>query len=136
MTLLMCWSGLRTRDAVALERNRLHGDSLVLYQAKIGTPVYVPLPPHVVDALENVPPGPKPNPRYFFRSGNGQPKSVVADWQLTGKPAGSSYARQTDRKPMKNGLLQAGTGVLRPLTLYPRMNQFPVPIERLEKDFG
>jgi integrase len=81
MTLLMRWSGLRIRDAVTLERDRLHGDSLMLYQAKTGTPVYVPLPPHVVDALENVPPGPKPNPRYFFWSGNGQPKSVVADWQ-------------------------------------------------------
>lgn len=81
MTLLMRWSGLRIRDAVTLERDRLHGDSLMLYQAKTGTPVYVPLPPHVVEALENVPSGPKPNPRYFFWSGNGQPKSVVADWQ-------------------------------------------------------
>jgi integrase len=81
MTLLMRWSGLRIRDAVTLERNRLHGDSLMLYQAKTGTPVYVPLPPQVVEALRNVPPGPKPNPRYFFWSGNGQPKSVVADWQ-------------------------------------------------------
>jgi len=81
MTLLMRWSGLRIRDAVTLERHRLHGDSLLLYQAKTGTPVYVPLPPQVVEALQNVPPGPKPNPRYFFWSGNGQPKSVVADWQ-------------------------------------------------------
>ena len=81
MTLLMRWSGLRIRDAVTLERHRLNGDSLLLYQAKTGTPVYVPLPPHVVEALENVPPGPKPNPRYFFWSGNGDPKSVVADWQ-------------------------------------------------------
>jgi integrase len=28
-----------------------------------------------------VPPGPKPNPRYFFWTGNGDPKSAVADWQ-------------------------------------------------------
>jgi integrase len=81
MTLLMRWSGLRIRDAVTLERHRLHGDSVLLYQAKTGTPVYVPLPPHVVEALESVPPGPKPNPRYFFWSGNGDPKTVVADWQ-------------------------------------------------------
>ena len=54
MTLLMRWSGLRIRDAVTLERHRLHGDSLLLYQAKTGTPVYVPLPPHVVEALENI----------------------------------------------------------------------------------
>ena len=81
MTLLMRWSGLRIRDAIILERHRLHGDSLLLYQAKTGTPVYVPLPPHVVAALENLPPGPKPNPRYFFWSGNGDPKSAVANWQ-------------------------------------------------------
>ena len=83
MTLLMRWSGLRIRDAVTLERHRLHGDSLLLYQAKTGTPVYVPLPPHVVEALEKVPAGPKPNPRYFFWSGNGLAKSVVANWQRT-----------------------------------------------------
>ena len=53
MTLLMRWSGLRIRDAVTLERHRLNGDSLLLYQAKTGTPVYVPLPPEVVEALED-----------------------------------------------------------------------------------
>jgi len=81
MTLLMRWSGLRIRDAVTLERHRLHGDSLMLYQANTGTPLYVPLPPEVVQLLEKVAPGPKPNPRYFFWSGNGDPKSAVADWQ-------------------------------------------------------
>jgi integrase/recombinase XerD len=81
LTLLMRWSGLRIRDAVILERDRLHEDSLLLYQAKTGQPVYVPLPPEVVEALQNIPDGPKPNPRYFFWSGNGLPKSAVADWQ-------------------------------------------------------
>ena len=81
MTLLMRWSGLRIRDAITFERHHLQGDSLLLYQAKTGTPVYVPPPPYVVDALDNVPPGPKPNPRYFFWSGNGDPKSAVANWQ-------------------------------------------------------
>ena len=81
MTLLMRWSGLRIRDAITLECHRLQGDSLLLYQAKTGTPVYVPLPPYVVEALDNIPPGPKPNPRYFFWSGNGDPKSAVANWQ-------------------------------------------------------
>lgn len=81
MTLLMRWSGLRIRDAVTLEKTRLFGDDLLLYQAKTGTPVFVPLPPYVAHALRDVPPGPKPNPRYFFWSGNGKPKSAVADWQ-------------------------------------------------------
>jgi len=81
MTLLMRWSGLRIRDAITLERHRIQGDSLLLYQAKTGTPAYVPLPPYLVQALENLPPSPKPNPRYFFWSGNGKPKSAVADLQ-------------------------------------------------------
>jgi integrase/recombinase XerD len=43
--------------------------------------VFVPLPPFVVEALNKIPAGPKPNPRYFFWSGNGLPKSSVANWQ-------------------------------------------------------
>jgi integrase/recombinase XerD len=54
---------------------------LFLYRAKTGSPVYVPLPPDVAEALRNIPPGPSPNPRYFFWSGNGSPKSVVGNWQ-------------------------------------------------------
>ena len=51
LTNLMRWSGLRIRDAITLERSRLSGDSLLLYQAKTRTPVYVPLPPHVAEAV-------------------------------------------------------------------------------------
>jgi integrase/recombinase XerD len=81
LLMLMRWSGLRIRDAITLERTRLINDNLLLYQAKTGTPVYVPLPPQVADALRTVPEGARPNPRYFFWSGNGLPKSAVADWQ-------------------------------------------------------
>jgi integrase/recombinase XerD len=82
LTLLLRWSGLAIRDAVTLERRRLneHGE-LFLYRAKTGSPVYVPLPPDVAESLRNIPPGPSPNPRYFFWSGNGSPKSVVGNWQ-------------------------------------------------------
>jgi integrase/recombinase XerD len=41
----------------------------------------VPLPPHVADLLRSIPPGLKPNPNYFFWSGNGLPKTFVANWQ-------------------------------------------------------
>jgi integrase/recombinase XerD len=85
LTLLMRWSGLRIRDAVTLEKRRLHGDSLLLYQAKTGTPVYVPLPPHLIEALNNVPPGLMPNSRYFFWSGISLPKSAVGGWQRSYK---------------------------------------------------
>jgi site-specific recombinase XerD len=50
LLLLMRWSGLRIRDAVTLERTRLVSDNLLLYQAKTGTPVYVPLPGGAVAA--------------------------------------------------------------------------------------
>ena len=82
LTWLMRWSGLAIRDAVTLERRRLNENGeLFLYRAKTGSPVYVPLPPDVAEALRNIPPGPSPNPRYFFWSGNGSPKSVVGNWQ-------------------------------------------------------
>lgn len=82
LALLMRWSGLAIRDAVTLERNRLDDqDHIFLYRAKTGEPVLVKIPYEVAQTLRNIPPGPKPNPRYFFWSGNGLPKSAVADWQ-------------------------------------------------------
>jgi integrase/recombinase XerD len=87
LTELMRWTGLRIRDAVTLERDRLSRDPLdgteriMLYQAKTGEPVYCPIPPHVAELLRAVPPGPAPNQKYFFWSGNGLPKSAVANWQ-------------------------------------------------------
>jgi integrase/recombinase XerD len=81
LTELMRWSGLRIRDAVTLECGRLIDNKLMLYQAKTGTPVFVPLPPHVADLLRSIPAGLKPNPNYFFWSGNGLPKTFVANWQ-------------------------------------------------------
>jgi len=79
LTLLMRWSGLAIRDAVTLERSRLsNNNQIFLYRAKTGTPVYVSLPPDVALVLLNFHPD---NPRYFFWSGNGNPKSAVADWQ-------------------------------------------------------
>lgn len=81
LTLLMRWSGLRIGDAVTLERTRLVGDSVLLYQQKTGTAVYVPLPPEVAEALRNVPASYNSSPRYFFWSGQGSVKSLVSNWQ-------------------------------------------------------
>jgi len=47
---------------------------------KTGTDVFVPLPPRVAELLRNVPDGMHPNPRYFFWTGRGRPKSVVQYW--------------------------------------------------------
>ena len=81
LTELMRWSGLRIRDAATLECSRLVTNKLMLYQAKTGIPVFVPLPPEVAQLLRSIPPGLKPNTRYFFWSGNGLPKTFVANWQ-------------------------------------------------------
>jgi integrase/recombinase XerD len=82
LILLMRWSGMAISDAVSLERTRLtENNEIFLRRAKTGQPVYVPIPPDIADALRNIPPGPAPNPRYFFWSGNGLLKSAVADWQ-------------------------------------------------------
>jgi site-specific recombinase XerD len=79
---LMRWSGLAVRDAVTLERSKLdHQDRLILQRTKTSEPVFVELPYDVAEELRNVPNGLKPNPRYFFWSGSGLPKTAVADWQ-------------------------------------------------------
>jgi integrase/recombinase XerD len=52
--LVMRYSGLRIGDAIALDEGRLRGGKLLLYTAKTGTPVYVPLPPVVTKALARI----------------------------------------------------------------------------------
>jgi site-specific recombinase XerD len=76
LVLLLTYSGLRIRDAVTLPRNRIQADKLFLFTAKTGTPVYCPLPPIVVNALNAI-----PDSTYFFWTGISKPKSAVGDWQ-------------------------------------------------------
>ena len=52
MVLLLRYSGLRMQDAACLERCRLKTGKLFMYTQKTGTPVYCPLPPTVVDSVE------------------------------------------------------------------------------------
>jgi integrase len=89
LTELMRWTGLRIRDAATLERHRLVIDeatgmwSVMVYQRKTGDPVYCPVPPHVAELLNTVPASQKgnANERYFLWTGQGLPKTVVANWQ-------------------------------------------------------
>lgn len=77
LILLLRYSGLRIRDAVTLSRDRVAGGNLFLYTAKTGTPVWCPLPPFVLRALESIPAtGP-----YYFWTGDSKPKSAVGNWQ-------------------------------------------------------
>jgi integrase/recombinase XerD len=103
LILLMRWSGLAISDAVGLERSRLNAkNELMLYRAKTGHPVYVPLPQHAAEALRNIPPGPRSNPRYFFWSGNGKLRSSVGDWQRSMRRVfGLADIRREDGTPKR-----------------------------------
>jgi site-specific recombinase XerD len=75
--LTMRYSGLRIGDTIALDKSRLTGNKLFLYTAKTGTPVYVPLPPVVTEALAKL--DTNGNGRYFS-TGNAKPQTARANW--------------------------------------------------------
>ena len=74
--LLLRYSGLRIGDAVSLETKRIEYGKLLLYTAKTGTAVWLPLPELVTNALSFLPPGDR-----FFWSGLGTLKSATTVWQ-------------------------------------------------------
>lgn len=78
----------RITDATAFDFSNLDGNRVFLYQAKTGQPVYVPIPPFVVKALEAL----RPLGETPFWSGRGKIKSAVTHWQraLGPTPAGAS----------------------------------------------
>jgi integrase-like protein len=93
LVLLMRFSGLRISDAVTLSAERISRDGrLFLYTQKTGAPVWLPLPPVVLEALAAIPAGARSN------SGRGasKPKTAVGLWEtdlaqmfkLAGLPGG------------------------------------------------
>lgn len=75
---LLRWSGLRLGDAAAIERNRIDAKGrLLLYMAKTGQPVFVPLPPDVVEHLKAVK---NDHPRYLFWSGGSTKHWCYTAW--------------------------------------------------------
>lgn len=94
--LTMRHSGLRIGDTIALQRSRLTGNKLFLYTAKTGTPVYVPLPPKVVEALALVAVNEKGR---YFSTGDAKPQTARANWsrylevlfELAGVPGAHSH---------------------------------------------
>lgn len=75
--LLLRYSGLRLQDATTLEKVRLQEGALFLYTQKTGTPVYLPLPPHAVEAITTIRPA---SDERFFWSGLGHPRSAMSVW--------------------------------------------------------
>ncbi len=76
--LLLLHTGLRLQDAVTLGFERLTKNRLLLYTQKTGTPVHIPLPPAVMDALAKAVHTSNLRP---FWSGQGDPRSATKDWQ-------------------------------------------------------
>jgi site-specific recombinase XerD len=75
--LVMRYSGLRVGDTIALSEDRLTENKLLLYTAKTGTPVYVPLAPEAVAALAKLETN---GNRRFFSTGNAKPQTARANW--------------------------------------------------------
>jgi integrase len=61
-----------------LSKNDEGDDQIFLYRAKTGVPVHIVIPPEVADLLRSLP---NSNPRYFFWSGNGDPRSARKAFQ-------------------------------------------------------
>lgn len=108
--LLLRHSGLRIGDAISLTADKVRDGKLLLYTAKSGTPVWLPLPPEVVKSLHRV-----ANFGRFFWSGNGILKSAVADWQRSLKRlfalAGEKGHAHQFRHTFAVKLLQSGVSL-------------------------
>lgn len=110
LTEVMRQTGIRIRDAVTLEKQRLVRDSesglwnLMVYQKKTGDPVYCPIPPHVVEVLQEVPQSQKENTneRYFFWTGEGLAKTSTSNWQRSyGKLFKLAGLKESDGEPRR-----------------------------------
>lgn len=73
--LLLRYSGLRRTDAVSISEEKVRGGKVFLYTQKTGTPVWVPIPPHVSELMESIRKG-----NYYFWSGNGGLKAATSSW--------------------------------------------------------
>jgi integrase/recombinase XerD len=117
--LLLRYSGLRIRDAVLLTDDKLTDNKLLLYSAKTGVPVYLPLPERVVEQLKwayELSQG-----KYYFWSGAGEIKSAVNDWQRTlsrlSELAGVKFHAHQLRDTFAVELLQKGVSLENVATL-------------------
>jgi integrase len=88
MILLLRYSGLRMQDAACLERARLDDDKLFLYQQKISTPVYCPLPSNVVAGLAALT---NTNDQFFSTTARASRRA----WSR----AGTASSRRSERQP-------------------------------------
>jgi integrase len=100
------WTGLRVRDVIQLKRSAVAGGYITLRTQKNGKLVKLPLHPDI-ELPENG--------KYFFWSGEGNPKSCVGDWQRTlrrlGEIAGVHVHAHRWRHTFATELLSKGVPV-------------------------
>lgn len=79
MIYLLRFTGLRISDVATLARDRVRDDRIYLYTMKNGKPVFLPIPPVLQEALENLPTpkGTIGESKYFFWSGNGTTRAFI-----------------------------------------------------------
>jgi integrase/recombinase XerD len=75
--LLLRYSGLRIRDVVTFKKSNLLSDRILVHTQKAKTTVSMPVPKEVTEALKKI----EGLSEFYFWSGNGLPKTGVADWQ-------------------------------------------------------
>jgi integrase len=78
--LFLRYSALRIGDAASCPVDRLQGNRLFLYTQKTGVPVYTPLPPVVVTALNACP---RKSDPYWFWTGVGSKDTLAGNWRRT-----------------------------------------------------
>jgi integrase len=78
--LFLRYSALRIGDAASCPVDRVDGNRLFLYTQKTGVPVYIPLPPFVVEALHACP---RKSGRYWFWTGMGSKQTLAGNWRRT-----------------------------------------------------
>ena len=78
LVLLMRYSGLRIQDAVTIASERIIDGKLFLYTQKTGTPVWCPLAPIVLEALNKVP---VVRGHYYFWTGESTKEGATKNWQ-------------------------------------------------------
>ena len=77
LALLMRYTGLRIGDACRLAKDRIKNGKLFLYTAKTGVPVWIPLHPTVLAALEMFP---HASERHYFWSGAATEETIRNEW--------------------------------------------------------
>jgi integrase len=111
--LVLRYTALRMSDVVQLRRDKITKGRLLLRTTKTGSPVHLPLPPVLLDALKKI----ESDSPYYFWSGEGKVKSLISTWQIAFAKllelAGVGGHPHMYRHTMAIELLELGTTVER-----------------------